>query len=82
MTLQLIVNPLPIPIQPAEFEICDDDVSGSDVDEFATFDLRSKDDEITGGNDDWTVSYHLTEADADAGTPTLADMYQLSLIHI
>ena len=76
VTLDLIVNPLPIPVQPAEFELCDDIESGSDVDEFSIFDLRSRDDEITGGNDDWTVSYHLTEADANAGTPTLPDMYQ------
>ncbi|EAQ40036.2 hypothetical protein MED134_04764 [Dokdonia sp. MED134] len=74
--LELIVNPLPTPIQPAEYELCDDIESGSDTDEFANFDLRSRDDEITGGNDDWSVSYHLTQADADAGTPALADMYQ------
>ncbi|WP_299686060.1 hypothetical protein, partial [uncultured Dokdonia sp.] len=36
----------------------------------------SRDDEITGGNADWIVSYHATEADADAGMPTLPDMYQ------
>ncbi|WP_237747127.1 T9SS type B sorting domain-containing protein [Dokdonia sp. MED134] len=74
--LELIVNPLPTPIQPAEYELCDDIESGSDMDEFASFDLRSRDDEITGGNDDWSVSYHFTQADADAGTPALADMYQ------
>jgi len=60
VTLDLIVNPLPTPIQPALFELCDDLDSGSDIDEFSTFDLRSRDDEITGGNDDWVVSYHLT----------------------
>ena len=76
VALDLIVNPLPIPVQPAAFELCDDIESGSDIDEFSIFDLRSRDDEITGGNDDWTVSYHLTEAEAEAGTPTLADMYQ------
>ena len=76
VTLELIVNPLPIPIQPVAFEVCDDATSGSDIDEFGTFNLRSRDDEITGGNDDWIVSYHLTEVDADAGMPTLPDMYQ------
>ena len=76
VTLELIVNPLPTPIQPALYELCDDLESGSDTDEFSIFDLRSRDDEITGGNDDWVVSYHLTEADADAGMPTLPDMYQ------
>ncbi|WP_299770798.1 hypothetical protein, partial [uncultured Dokdonia sp.] len=71
-----VVNPLPTPVQPAIFELCDDIESGSDIDELSTFDLRSRDDEITGGNADWIVSYHLTEADADAGMPSLADMYQ------
>ncbi|MEP0517609.1 T9SS type B sorting domain-containing protein, partial [Dokdonia sp.] len=74
--LDLIVNPLPTPIQPALYELCDDIESGSDTDEFSTFDLRSRDDEITGANPDWVVSYHLTEAEADAGTPTLTDLYQ------
>ncbi len=75
-TLSLVVNPLPTPVQPAEYELCDDLESGSDTDEFASFDLRSRDDEITGGNDDWAVSYHLTQGDADAGAPALPDVYQ------
>ncbi|WP_229746969.1 hypothetical protein, partial [Dokdonia pacifica] len=76
VVLNLVVNPLPTPVQPAPFELCDDLASGSDTDEFSTFDLRGRDDEITGGNDDWIVSYHFSEADADAGMPTLPDMYQ------
>uniref|UniRef100_UPI00260E502C hypothetical protein n=1 Tax=uncultured Dokdonia sp. TaxID=575653 RepID=UPI00260E502C len=63
--LELIVHPLPTPVQPAIYELCDDVASGSDMDEFSIFDLRSRDDEITGGNADWIVSYHATEADAD-----------------
>ncbi|MFC4636685.1 iron-regulated protein FrpC, partial [Dokdonia ponticola] len=74
--LELIVNPLPTPVQPAFYELCDDLASGSDTDEFSLFDLRSRDDEIIAGNADWVVSYYLTEADADAGMPTLPDMYQ------
>ncbi len=76
VSLDLIVNPLPVPVQPAEYELCDDLASGSDTDEFSVFDLRSRDDEITGGNNDLTVSYHATQAEAIAGTPELVDMYQ------
>ena len=75
-SFELVVNPIPTPIQPALFALCDDIESGSDIDEFSIFDLRSRDDEITGGNDDWTVSYHLTQAASAAATPTLPDMYQ------
>ena len=78
--LELVVNPLPIPIQPVEFELCDDIESGSDTDEFSTFNLPSRDDEITGGNTDWVVSYYLTQADADVGTPALPDLYQNTIM--
>jgi hypothetical protein len=76
VALELIVNPTPIAVQPAVYEVCDDLESGSDIDEFSTFDLRSRDDQITGSNNNLIVSYHLTQGDADAGTPVLADMYQ------
>ena len=72
----LIVNPIPVIIQPALYELCDDVESGSDIDELAIFDLRSRDGEITGGNPDLVVSYYLTQNHANAATPTLPDMYQ------
>jgi gliding motility-associated-like protein len=71
-SLELIVNPLPVAIQPTPLELCDDlgEVPG---DAFTAFDLTVKDVEITGGNASWTVTYYETQADADAGTSAIAD---------
>ena len=60
----LIVSLPPVIIQPTPLELCDDEVA----DEITVFDLTIKDDEITGGNPDWTVTYYETEEDAQSGT--------------
>ena len=60
----LIVSLPPVIIQPTPLELCDDEVA----DEITVFDLTIKDDEITGGNADWTVTYYETEEDAQSGT--------------
>ena len=52
---------------PTPFVVCDDVVQ----DGFTSIDLDDKNDEITGGNANYQVSYHLTQAFADAGTPQL-----------
>ncbi len=75
-TITLVINTTPIPVQPAIFELCDDIESGSNSDGLAIFDLHTRDDEITGSDPTLTVSYHLTQSDADEGTATLPDMYQ------
>ena len=54
----------PTAIQPTPLQICDDEVA----DEITVFDLTVKDNEITGGNASWSVSYYETNADAQAGT--------------
>lgn len=52
---------------PTALEVCDElasDYSNND-DGIATFDLTSKNDEITGGNTNLLVSYYLTQTEAD-----------------
>ncbi len=53
---------------PSKYNICDDLPN----DGFGTFDLTTKDLEITGGNPDAVVSYYITFAQALAGTPAIA----------
>ncbi|MGJ8667409.1 MAG: hypothetical protein ACSHW7_13655, partial [Patiriisocius sp.] len=53
----------PIATTPSRYDICDDLPN----DGFATFDLTSKDDEITGMNPDASVSYYTSFAGAQAG---------------
>ncbi|WP_299107097.1 T9SS type A sorting domain-containing protein [uncultured Winogradskyella sp.] len=59
-TVNLIVNPVPIPTQTTPLELCDDD-----NDEIATFDLTINDNQITAGNADWSVSYYESQMDAE-----------------
>jgi len=54
----------PVAIQPTRLALCDDDIA----DEVTVFDLTVKDNEITGGEASWSVSYYETQADADSGT--------------
>ena len=68
-SLELIVNPLPVPVTTTEamqYEICDDSV---DNDGYAIFDLTVQDNIITGGNSSWSVAYYETMADVTANTP-------------
>jgi gliding motility-associated-like protein len=64
------VTGLPIPTQPADYEICDDPADGDDTNGFLqNFDLASKDAEILGtlSPTQFEVSYHTTESDAQTG---------------
>jgi gliding motility-associated-like protein len=72
----LVVEFPPVPVQPPPLEICDDDYYAA-ADEIATFDLTLKNDEITGGNASWMVTYYETNADAQADTNAIdpADAY-------
>ena len=72
----LVVEFPPVPVQPTPLEVCDDDYYAA-ADEIATFDLTLKNDEITGGNASWIVSYYETNADAQADTNAIdpADAY-------
>ncbi|MGO3810514.1 choice-of-anchor L domain-containing protein [Mesonia sp.] len=65
--LELIVNPLPVAVQPTNLELCDDELSGSDTDELSVFDLTVKDGEITAGDNSIEVIWYETPADLQAG---------------
>ncbi|WP_422108029.1 T9SS type B sorting domain-containing protein [Winogradskyella sp.] len=69
--LVLIVEPTPQLVSPSPLEECDD-VS---ADGFAVFDLTASEDELLNGLDplQYTVSYHPSEADAEAGTAGIAN---------
>jgi gliding motility-associated-like protein len=67
----LKVNPLPTLIDPTPLQVCDDNVG----DGFTPIDLTLRDTEITGGNPQYTVSYHLSQSDADINTAPLASPY-------
>ncbi len=61
------------PFQPTPLEECDDTVA----DGLTIFDLTLKDDEITSGNADWSVSYFETNLDSqnDSNPINLANAY-------
>ncbi len=67
--LELIVDPLPVANLPLPYELCDDAASGSTTDQLSTFDLTTRNDEITGGVPDVTVTWYLTPADEIADIP-------------
>ena len=58
----------PTAVQPTPLQLCDDEIA----DEMTVFDLTVKDNEITGGNGSWSVSYYTTNADAQANTNVIA----------
>ena len=66
--LELIVDPLPEDLGPFEMFLCDDQESGSTVDEISIFDLTTQDAAVTGGNP-YTVTWFETPADELADIP-------------
>ncbi|NRD18734.1 gliding motility-associated C-terminal domain-containing protein [Winogradskyella eckloniae] len=73
--VELTVNPKPTVNQPADFVICDD-LDGN-VDGVTTFDLLSINDEVnTDANVE--ITYHTSQADADADTNPVASPYSSS----
>ena len=71
-TLELQVNLPPQINAPTPLELCDVNNPG---DEMEAFDLESKTFEITGGDPQIVITYHETQADADAGTNPLVSPY-------
>ena len=67
----LIVNPLPQLVVPTELEICDDGTP----DGFTQIDLTDKDGEIQNGNTNYSITYYLTQLDADSETNPLVSPY-------
>lgn len=74
-SFNLLVNPLPTITTPTLLEVCDDGVS----DGLTELDLTQKDDEITGGQTNLVVSYHLSQSDADSGNNPIASPYNNTL---
>ncbi len=66
-TLDLFVNPLPIPFPPVALERCD-----NNADDVALFDLTLADADIIGDQTGVFVNYYLTLADAQVGDPATA----------
>ncbi len=67
----LMVNPLPDFVVPTPLEVCDDNV----VDGITAIDLTLKNQEISGGNTDYAVTYYPTQLDAESETNPLPPIY-------
>ena len=71
MRVNLIVNPNPSITAPESIDICDDETA----DGFNEFDLTIRNDDITGGDPAYEVSYHLTDLDAQNDVSPLTMPY-------
>lgn len=70
-TFDLIVNPTPFVNQPTPLELCDDGVPDGST----SVDLSIKNTEISGNNPNYSVSYYLTQANAEAAVDQLPIPY-------
>ncbi|RKE97936.1 choice-of-anchor L domain-containing protein, partial [Ichthyenterobacterium magnum] len=70
---ELIINPLPIANQPNDMQTCDD-ASNDNIDVFSLFSQTSS---VLGNQDalEFTVTYYLDEANANAAISALPDVY-------
>ncbi|WP_197276023.1 hypothetical protein, partial [Mangrovimonas sp. TPBH4] len=66
--LELIVNPLPVLMQPEPLELCDYNNPGDEQESFVLEDSTAG---ILGGQVGIALSYHLTMADAQSGDNAL-----------
>ncbi len=71
-SFNLIVSPIPNITTPTDLLVCDDDGT---PDGQTILDLTQKDEEITGGNLDYSVSYHFTNNDALTGNNAVSSSY-------
>ncbi len=70
-SLEITVNPLPSLVVPTPLEVCDDGMP----DGFTAIDLTLKNQEISGGNPSYSVSYYLTQENAEAEINPLSIPY-------
>ncbi|MFN3969694.1 MAG: hypothetical protein ACK4HO_12380, partial [Flavobacterium sp.] len=72
-TFNLIINPLPLanPVI-TDYELCDYNNPGDGVEVFT---LNTKDAEIANGQTNVTISYYLTQGDAETQTSPLPNLY-------
>ncbi|WP_420574518.1 lectin-like domain-containing protein [Kordia sp.] len=74
ITMTLRVLPIPTPnTMPTILEACDDDSDGDAANGMLIFDLTQSEAEIVDNESNVTVSYHTTEADAEADTNPIVD---------
>ncbi|MEP2937135.1 MAG: gliding motility-associated C-terminal domain-containing protein [Gilvibacter sp.] len=73
VTLELQVLDGPVINDPDPYELCDDNNPGDGIE---AFDLTSRDTEVTGGASGLQITYHESEADAQAGASPLASPYE------
>jgi gliding motility-associated-like protein len=65
------VNEEPVIFDPTPLDVCDDNIPDGITD----MDLSIKNNEITGGNADYLVTYHLNSTDANSGNGVLSIPY-------
>ncbi|NNK71072.1 MAG: hypothetical protein HKO96_11390, partial [Flavobacteriaceae bacterium] len=71
ISFDISINPNPNLIDPTPLEVCDDNI----IDGITSIDLSFKNTEITASNPSYSVSYYLTQADADSGINPLPIPY-------
>jgi gliding motility-associated-like protein len=71
-SFDLVVNPLPNIPNPSPFDVCDDLIPDS----ITNFDLSQKEDELSGGDPNYSVTYYFDLADALAENSPLPTIYQ------
>ncbi|WP_179345557.1 T9SS type B sorting domain-containing protein [Winogradskyella ursingii] len=69
---------------PFSYQLCDDDADGDDTNGLVEFNLSSIDSQLLGAQNpaQFTVSYHEDQANADAGSAPLANLYTNVIINI
>lgn len=67
----LVVNPVPEPIDIPPYEVCDDEVT----DGLTTINLNEINAQLTGGNPNLFVSYHYSQMEADLGINPIPSPY-------
>ena len=70
--LTLIVNELPVLIQPDPLELCDDNNTGDEVEEFTLEDSLAQ---VLNGQTGISVTFHETQEDADNGDAPIFSPY-------
>ena len=71
-TLELIVNPLPVLVQPSPLVLCDVDNPGDEQEPFTLEDANA---EILNGQTGITLTYYETQMDADNATSPIVSPY-------
>ena len=71
-SLELIVNPLPVLLDPTPLLLCDDNIPGNEQEAFT---LEDREGQILNGQTGLDFSYHLTQLDAEANVSPLSSPY-------